>query len=266
MSTFAPTFFMSLIVAAIALPHVCSAADGGATRADAEAALASFKKLEPALTRALTLPKGEPRIVDSSTLAGLKPGFQVVTLGRCRKPEKVLAALKAIYPGAYAKPLTAETSEACPELTDTRVTAFDATAKAGSTILSAFALTDEKEDDREHSTSSSTVHFVLVDAKTGVVREVASVDGGGEQASGDGPAGREYSRCTPGVTVLGRGLLLTRACTDGRTGCGRDEKAIPTSWNEYQRVTVREDALKLLRPVNEIMASTPCVAGATEGD
>ena len=37
MSKFAPTFFLSLILASIALPHACSAADGGATRADAEA-------------------------------------------------------------------------------------------------------------------------------------------------------------------------------------------------------------------------------------
>jgi len=37
MSKLAPAFCLSLIMAASALPHVCSAAEGGATRADAEA-------------------------------------------------------------------------------------------------------------------------------------------------------------------------------------------------------------------------------------
>jgi cytochrome c len=37
MSKLAPAFCLSLILAASALPHACSAAEGGATRADAEA-------------------------------------------------------------------------------------------------------------------------------------------------------------------------------------------------------------------------------------
>lgn len=235
---------------------------GGVTEADGAAALASFKKLPSVVT----LPAGEPRVVESATLPGLKPGFRVVTLGTCRAPGPVLAALKAVYPGTYAKPLLSEVPEKCPTLGTSTIAAVEPAVKSGKLVLSAYTSTESSQDERGHDATSSTVGFVLVEKSSGLVRDVASVEGERAERSGDGPAGWEYQACTVAVTAEKNGFLVERTCADERTGCALRETSIPKSWTETQRVTVKGEALVVSGVKKVVTDRSECVAGSDEGD
>lgn len=262
------------MIAGVVLAAVLSAAPvqviifaGGVTEADAQAAFASFKKLEPLLAKVVTLPKGEPRIVESSTLPGLKPGFRVVTLGTCAVPGPVLAALKAIYPGTYAKPLTGDGgAESCPLLTATTATAIDPPVKVGGLVVNAFMITEASDDGRGREVSSGTLGFSLVEKSTGLVKAIAVGDGGGDSQSGDGPGGWEYQVCKAVVTAEKAGFLITRECEDEKTGCDLKQKFIPKSWTETQRVTVKGEALVVGKVKREVTKQDECMAGADYGD
>lgn len=88
------------------------------TGATSEAAAAPL--LEAAKTRAMavvpwvTLAEGFPKVVDSATVKGLKPGFWIVLAGFCATVDP---ALKALDPGAYSKPVEVEKA-ACPVVLD----------------------------------------------------------------------------------------------------------------------------------------------------
>lgn len=240
---------------------------GGATDADAQAAMAAFRKLEATIGRAVTLPEGEPRIVDSAALPGLKPGFRVVTLGQCRAPGPVLAALKAIYPGAYARPLTGDALlERCPQLEGETVAAVEPAVKVGTALLSAFVLIATEEDERQQDLTSSTVGFVLVERATGQVRDLASLPGASAEATGSGPAGTEFRRCEVTAVAERAGFLVTRRCTDQRSGCGRDERTIPRAWTETQQVTVKNGQLVVSATRRAITDSSRCLTAGAEGD
>lgn len=239
-------------------PHVLIFS-GGATRQDAEAALASFKKLEDWLSTAVTLPPGEPRIIESSALPGLKPGFHVVTLGLCRDPAPALAALKTIYPGAYARALTEPRPEACPLVREKpALTPTEPPAKAGPLTLSAFTSEEEGEDDRGNDTTSSTLVFVLVHTPTGQVKDLASVEGQSADVSGDGPIGREYLRCTATLTTEKSAFVVTRACTNDSDACARDAKSVPKAWTETTRVTLKGEAILVGKTKKTITRSSEC--------
>lgn len=262
------------MIAGVVLAAVLSAAPvqviifaGGVTEADAQAAFASFKKLEPLLANVVSLPKGEPRIVESSTLPGLKPGFRVVTLGTCAAPEPVLSALKAIYPGTYARPLTGDVGlEKCPELSKTRVAAIDPPVKVGKLTINAFITTETEDDGRGREVSSGTLGFSLVEKSTGLVKAIAVADGGGDSQSGDGPAGWEYQVCKAVVTAEKAGFLITRECEDEKTGCDLKQKFIPKSWIETQRVMLKGEALVVGKVKREVTKQDECMAGADYGD
>jgi hypothetical protein len=240
---------------------------GGVTEADGAAALSSFKKLEATIAQVVKLPAGEPKVVDSSTLPGLKPGFRVVTLGVCKTPGPALAALKAIYPGTYSKQLTGDVGpEKCPVLTGLVVAPIEPTVKVGASMLSAFVITEAGKDERGRETPSSTVGFVLVEKKTGLVRSVDTADGDSSGRSGEGPAGWEYEECTASVSAEKTGFLISRSCSDERTGCAQGESAIPKRWTETKRVSVKNDAVELAGAKKSVSAKNPCVAGASEGD
>jgi len=111
-----------LIWCLVALP--CAAADltamvwgGGATRADAEASLASFEARRKTWAGALALSKGFPQIVESSAVAGMKPGFVVVLLGYCSDAEApaTLELLKDFDTSIYARPVQGGAAS-CPKL------------------------------------------------------------------------------------------------------------------------------------------------------
>ncbi|MFZ5439566.1 MAG: hypothetical protein ACOZQL_06140 [Myxococcota bacterium] len=241
---------------------------GGATEADAQAALESFKKLEDQFVRAVQLPSGEPRVVASDSLPGLKPGFHVVTLGLCRDAAPALAALKAIYPGTYTRPLTGDAGpERCPTVqAGTVTTAHDRTVKVADAVLSAFTFVENTQDERGHEVGSATMGFALIDKVTGRVLDVVTVEGGSTDRSGDGPAGWEYQSCTVAATPERTGFAVVRTCTDQRTGCSLGERSIPKAWKETQRVTIVDRRLSVSPTKRSVSQRTPCVAGASEGD
>ena len=70
---------------------------GGTTRADGDAALASWKRLAPLIDPHVRLAAGFPKVVESASLPGLKPGFFVVVLGQCDSLE-AFDVIKTIYP------------------------------------------------------------------------------------------------------------------------------------------------------------------------
>ncbi len=89
---------------------------GGATPESATQALHIFESVEVAKAM-FEFPTGYPRVVESASLAGLKPGFHVVLLGVCERADAavLLPAFKAIEPAVYARTITA-TERACPTL------------------------------------------------------------------------------------------------------------------------------------------------------
>ncbi|RKG81573.1 hypothetical protein D7W79_05130 [Corallococcus exercitus] len=93
---------------------------GGKDTAEAEASLGRWQqraKMDE-WDGTLKVAEGYPRIVQSHTVPGLKPGFVVVVLGACEPAAgpKVLETLKAFEPAAYARDVTWAEPLACPQL------------------------------------------------------------------------------------------------------------------------------------------------------
>jgi hypothetical protein len=90
---------------------------GGASRAEAEASLSTYREREKTWAGALTLAEGYPRIVESQSVPGLKPGFVVVVLGACAPEEgaKLLEGFKAFEPAVYAREVAWSEALACPK-------------------------------------------------------------------------------------------------------------------------------------------------------
>jgi hypothetical protein len=114
-------FFAStlLLVSTLAHAQVSTRAliwGGGATPDAAKAALKNFEETGEAKQQ-FDFTAGYPKIVESSTVAGLKPGFHVVLLGVCGADESqlALAAFKALQPQVYARPVQI-TERNCPRL------------------------------------------------------------------------------------------------------------------------------------------------------
>lgn len=234
---------------------------GGATDADARAALAAFKaKLENQVADVMKLPAGEPRVVESAKLPGLKPGFHIVTLGTCKDPAPVLAALKALYPGAYSKPLTGDVGpERCPSLVENTTAApLEPPVKVGPFVVNAFATTEDAKDERGRETSTSMIGFVITEKATGLVKDLITVEGDTADRVGDGPAGWEYETCSASVTPNKNGFTVTRVCTSERTGCGAGERAIPKAWSDETKVTVVSDTLTAGLTRKAVTSKEPC--------
>lgn len=108
--------FGSLLVAAPAFAGDVQALviTGTTSEAAAEPLLEAAKKRAEAVKDVFTLAPGFPKVVESATVKGLKPGFWIVLAGFCKTVDP---GLKAIDPGAYAKPVQVD-AEACPALKD----------------------------------------------------------------------------------------------------------------------------------------------------
>lgn len=85
---------------------------GATSEAAAAPLLEAAKKRAAVVAPLLTLADGFPKVVDSATVKGLKPGFFIVLAGFC---SVVDPALKALDPGAYSKPVQ-DVAEACPKV------------------------------------------------------------------------------------------------------------------------------------------------------
>ncbi len=90
---------------------------GGKTRADAELWLAHWRRAEAEVGVFLAPAAGYPRVLESASLPGLKPGFHIVALGACPagEAEPRLAALKAFFPGTYTREVRGA-APGCPGL------------------------------------------------------------------------------------------------------------------------------------------------------
>lgn len=254
-------FLTFLSTSAFAEPLHALIFAGGATAADAQAALASFKaELANQVDNAVKLPAGEPRVVESAKLPGLKPGFHIVTLGTCKDPAPVLAALKAIYPGVYARPLTGDVGpERCPTLVEgVEVGPLEPPVKVGPLVLSAFLTTETSKDERGRDTTSSRLGFVLTEKASGLVKDLLTLDGDTVERVGDGPAGWEYESCMSGLTPTKNGFTVTRTCTSERTGCDGGERAIPKAWSEVLKVTVAGTQLESGETKKNISSKETC--------
>jgi len=88
--------------------HVLLVWGGGKTAAEGEAAAKDYRERALDWEKVLQLPKGYPRVMESSRVPGLKPGFHVAVLGVC-KPEEgasLTAIIDALEPRAYGREVT----------------------------------------------------------------------------------------------------------------------------------------------------------------
>jgi hypothetical protein len=140
----------ALLAVAVSFPvHAADLAvlvvTGSADRDAAAKQLEAVKKKAADLDGVLKLPPGFPKLEESAAVTGLKPGFFIVVAGYCAD-DKLLPAVKALDPGAYAKMVQVDAA-ACPSLAD-RIEVKTAEAKdAEKRVLRAtlFATTDERD-------------------------------------------------------------------------------------------------------------------------
>ena len=266
---FAAGLLLFTLTAHAAEPMQLLIFSGGKTEADAKRALASYERLKAVLARAVVLAPGQPQIVESAKLPGLTAGFWVVTLGRCHAPADALQAIKAVYPGTYAKPLTGDAgAEACPVLKGETVSALDPTLRVGDRVVRGFALEETSKDRQGNESSSTQYEFVLTDKASGEVLAITETPGGGTTGAGsEGPTGAETQTCSAAVRLAKGSLVVSRTCTSQRTSCNYQEREIPTAWTETQRVTVAGDHLSVSRADTIVTASSTCSAeNSSEGD
>jgi hypothetical protein len=91
---------------------------GGTSPEAAQVALASWTQRSAAWSEWLTLAPGFPRVVDSSKLPELHPGFFIVVLGTCDEGEVAerVGLLKVLEPAVYEKAATWPEAGGCPRL------------------------------------------------------------------------------------------------------------------------------------------------------
>lgn len=90
---------------------------GGATREAADTALKAMDATD--VRSMLTFSEGFPRIVESQSVKGLKPGFHVVLLGLCGEKDDAALALsmaKSVDAKVYARGVELEGKSSCPTL------------------------------------------------------------------------------------------------------------------------------------------------------
>ncbi len=81
---------------------------GGNTQEDAQASLDQYRDRSAEWSDIVALAPEFPRILESKSVPGLKPGFIIVVLGVCAAPDAATAAkyLKALEPTVYQRSVT----------------------------------------------------------------------------------------------------------------------------------------------------------------
>ncbi|MEZ4238549.1 MAG: hypothetical protein R3F59_20820 [Myxococcota bacterium] len=95
---------------------------GGKTPAAADAWRKAHAGDLRALAQRVTLPSGHPKSLASASVAGLNPGFQIVSAGVCQPAdaERVLTLIKADFPDAYTRMVKVPDDQiACPSVAAT---------------------------------------------------------------------------------------------------------------------------------------------------
>jgi hypothetical protein len=208
---------------------------GSKDKAEAEAQKATWGPLETLLEKTgLRLQEGHPRLVQSKTVPGLKPGFWVWLLGTCPPSEAppLLERFQRLAPGTYGREVKVSPETlACPSQEGPPVEARDERLKlpSGATLR---VLTREEpppEDEEaegsngawDHS-SQTLYHFVLF-GKGGDVVDRVEVVGDETVDRGDPGLGPTSYRCeVTSIKASGASsLVLTRHCSAGSSGeCG----------------------------------------------
>ncbi|NNB88764.1 hypothetical protein HI113_28865 [Corallococcus exiguus] len=203
---------------------------GSKDKAEAEAQKNAWGPLEKLLERTgLTPPEGHPRLIESKTLPGLKPGFWVWVLGTCAAGEAPsrLEQLKLLAPGTYGREVDVpEEQLACPQQEGASLTTRDETLKFPSGAALRVFTQDESEvadeEGRGNTVFQTRFHFVLF-GKGGEVLDTADTLGDESVDSVSGPSGPVSYRCKLTRVEVSKKkgtLVLTRRCRAGAAECG----------------------------------------------
>ncbi|RKH56081.1 hypothetical protein [Corallococcus aberystwythensis] len=221
---------------------------GSKDKAEAEGQEYDWGKLEKLLEQTgLTLPEGHPRLVQSKTVPGLKPGFWVWLLGTCPAEDAapVLEHLKLLAPGTYSREVKLPAKKlACPKAPESPLLARDEGLKVPpDAALRVFTQEETESPDEEgngNTVSRTRFHFVLF-GKDGEVLDTASAEGDLD-VSGNDSSGPIAYRCTGTQleTSKKKGkVVLTRHCgASAFAECGSMVSA-----DESVTVTVTDSAV-----------------------
>ncbi|QSQ23839.1 hypothetical protein JY651_02310 [Pyxidicoccus parkwayensis] len=196
---------------------------------------ADVESLEPAWTQLSTLlsdggvaiPEGFPKLVQSNTVRGLKPGFWVWVVGFCPSDDSVraLELLKLVAPDTYARDVQLPAkSLACPDVSAASLQADSHEFKlSGGRVLRVLTYDESSAPEGDEPGDSYTrTHYVfLLTDKKGAVLDTASAVGE-EQFSGDPRNGPSNHRCQVSELEQKKGgaVELIRNCSAGAAECG----------------------------------------------
>jgi hypothetical protein len=95
--------------------------DGGATEEEARAKIRGWESSALPIQEQVNLAAGFPKVLESRTIVGLKPGFWIVVLGVCAAGHeaKPLEALKSLEPKIYVRDVEWSGPLACPMKAET---------------------------------------------------------------------------------------------------------------------------------------------------
>ncbi|RKG58038.1 hypothetical protein D7X30_16260 [Corallococcus sp. AB011P] len=196
---------------------------GSKDKAEAEAQGDTWADLGKLLEKTgLSLPDGYPKLVESKTVPGLKPGFRVWLLGTCPSDEggPVLEHLKLLAPGTYSRPVKLPAKKlACPKPPDSPLRARDEVLKLSSgETLRVFTQEETESPDEEgrgDSISRTRFHFVLF-GKGGEVLATEDAEGDLDVSGNDPGSGPTSYRCN-GTSIETQEddgkMVLTRHCS-----------------------------------------------------
>ncbi|NOK23886.1 hypothetical protein [Corallococcus carmarthensis] len=195
---------------------------GSKDKAEAEGQMYSWPDLEKLLEKTgLTLPEGHPRLVQSKTVPGLKPGFWVWLLGTCPSDDAapILEHLKLLAPGTYSREVKLPAKKlACPKPPASPLLARDEFLKTPSgESLRVFTQEETESPDEEgrgDSISRTRFHFVLF-GKDGGILSTQDTEGDVDVRGNDPSNGPTAYRCTDTRIETSKDagkMVLTRSC------------------------------------------------------
>ena len=247
---------------------------GAKTQAEAEAQKPAWSGLNAVFAKAgLKFPDGHPKLVESKTLPGLKPGFWVWLLGVCapNAAPPIVNQLKLLAPETYSREVQVSPKQrACPRQEEgDPLKARDETLQLPSgETLRVFTREESKNvDEHEGIWDDSTrtrYHFVLIGKGGEVLGSANAV--GDEEVHKSSPSGLlAYGNTSPGAPTAYRcdgtqleksgddTFVLTRHC-DGKGGkCGDVASA-----DEVVTVKVTANAVTASAPVRKNTQHAAC--------
>ena len=203
---------------------------GSKTQADAEAKGSSWGELGSVLEKTGLKPKdGLPKLVQSKTVPGLKPGFWVWLLGVCAPDEAspIVNHLKLLSPETYSREVKVPAKKrSCPQHEGAALEAREESLKLPSGETLRVFTREEREEEAEEGEgkwnhgSLTRYHFVLF-GKDGEV--LGATDAVGEEDidknTSEGPTAYRCNVTSLEATEDGT-FILTRNCHARAGECG----------------------------------------------